>query len=197
MLKTIPESDAEKNAFFYIFSGFWMDVLAMPGGKGGADTWLYRMILIIWHARHPSGVRRMKMGSKIHAKSMKRVPKRTKAVIRLGHHLATIFGQKSKKTKKKMNTVIGHCPGALQECKKNNFWEARKTSCFLDGFFIENGSLFEAIFNEKTFQKSMLILNPKKSWFLMENQCKHCLSFFIFLLFFWFVFEKCLMQNTV
>ena len=30
--------------FFAIFDGFWMDFLAMPGGKGGADTWLYQMI---------------------------------------------------------------------------------------------------------------------------------------------------------
>ena len=42
-------------------------------------------------------------------------------VVRFGHPLATIFGQKSKKRKKKMNTVIGHCPGALQERKKNDF----------------------------------------------------------------------------
>ena len=32
-----------------------------------------------------------------------------------------IFDQKSKKAKKKMNTAIGHCPGALQERKKNDF----------------------------------------------------------------------------
>ena len=37
MLKTMPTFDAEM-FFFAIFSGFWMDVLAMPGGKGGADT---------------------------------------------------------------------------------------------------------------------------------------------------------------
>ena len=55
-----------------------------------------------------------------------------------------------KKREKKINTAIGHGPGALQERKKNDFWEARKTSCFLDGFFIENGLLLEAIFNEKT-----------------------------------------------
>ena len=100
----------------------------------------------------------------------------TKKLIFWGPLFATIFGQKSEKTKKKINTVIGHCPGALQERKKNDFWEARKTSCFLDGFFIENGLLLEAIFNEKTIQKSMLILNPKKSWLLMKNQRKNCLS---------------------
>ena len=61
-----------------------------------------------------------------------------------------------------MNTAIGHCPGALQERKKDDYGEARKTSCFLNVFFIENGLLLEAIFNEKTIRKSMLILNPKK-----------------------------------
>ena len=79
-----------------------------------------------------------------------REPQRPKGGNFLGALFGTIFGQKSKKTKKKMNTAIGHCPGALQERQKNDFREARKTSCFLDGFFIENGLLLEAIFNEKT-----------------------------------------------
>ena len=38
MLKTMPEFDGVKKAFWGIFDGFWMDVLAMLGGKGGADT---------------------------------------------------------------------------------------------------------------------------------------------------------------
>ena len=36
----------------------------------------------------------------------------------------------------------------------------------------------------------MLILNPKKSWFLMKSQCKNCLSFCIFLLFLLVRFRK-------
>ena len=134
----------------------------------------------------------MKMGPKTHAKSMKSRGCVADAIlVRSGCQKAqkpatfwipfcNHFRPKIQKNEKKMNTVIGHCPGALQERKKNDFWEARKTSCFLDGFFIENGLLLEAIFNEKTIQKSMLILNPKKSWFLMKNQCQNCLSFSLF-----------------
>ncbi len=38
-----------------------------------------------------------------------------------GTILRAIFAQKSQKNEKKMNTAIGHCPGALQERKKNDF----------------------------------------------------------------------------
>ena len=72
-----------------------------------------------------------------------------------------------------------------------------KSAWIFEWFFIENGLQKYTIFNEKTIQKSMLILNPKKSWFLMKSQCKNCLSFCIEFLFFLFVFEKCLMQNNV
>ena len=86
--------------------------------------------------------------------------------IKRWHPTWTPFGDHfrpkiEKKRKKKINTVIGHCPGALQERKKNDFWEVRKTSCFLDGFFIEDGSLFDTIFDERTIQKSMLVLIRK------------------------------------
>ena len=94
--------------------------------------------------------------------------------------LMTIFGQKIKKTEKNEYGHRALSRSAPRTQKKNDFWEARKTSCFFDGFFIENGLLLETLFNERTIQKSMLILNPKKSWFLMKIQCQNCLSFCIF-----------------
>ena len=76
-----------------------------------------------------------------------------------------------------MNTAIGHCPGALQDHKKNDFWEARKTSCFLDGFFIENGLLLEAIFNEKNHVKINADFEPEKVMIFDEKSMQKLLEF--------------------
>ena len=76
----------------------------------------------------------MKMGSKIDAKSMKNRGCVADAILvrsgsRNAQKMATFWvpflepfsAKNQKKNGKKMNTAIGHCPGALQERKKNDF----------------------------------------------------------------------------
>ena len=119
-----------------------------------------------------------------------REPQRTTCLTFLGPLFATIFGQESQKTWKKINTVIGHCPGALQERKKNDFWEARKTSCFLDGFFIENGLLFETIFNEKPFKNPCWFWTRKSYVFWWKINVKTAWVLALFLFYFFGSFSK-------
>ena len=55
MPKIMLKIDTEKVVQYCIFDGFWLGVLAVPGGKGGGRYLIIPVIRIVRNARHPRG----------------------------------------------------------------------------------------------------------------------------------------------
>ena len=115
----------------------------------------------------------------------------------LGPLFATIFGQKSKKTWK--TNQYGHraLSRSAPRTQKKRFLRGSENVLFFGWFFHWKWPTFGGHFQWKNHPKIHADFEPEKVKIFDENQCKNSLSFCIAFLFFWFVFEKCLMQNTV
>ena len=115
-----------------------------------------------------------------------------------GSPFRAVFGQKSKKTKKKWIRPSGTVPERSRIAKKTIFERLGQRLVFWMVFSLKMAYLWSP-FSMKKPSKNPCWFWTRKShdfWWKINAKTAWVFALFFFL-FFWLVFEKCLMQNTV